>query len=75
MDSDRNNAQRTRPELRVLVLALTANVHRDPKKNRPAKPSDFSPHRLRKPPVENPKPTVGIEVLKQVFVDRRPDGA
>jgi hypothetical protein len=51
------------------LLALIANVHRDHrKKPSPYKPADFNPHlRRREPPVRK----APIEVLKQVFVDRR----
>jgi len=47
---------------------MLANVHRDAKKTRALRPADFHPHR------RNEKPTitkVGINVLKQVFVDRK----
>ena len=51
------------------LLAMLANVHRDPAKPR-AKPSDFNPHaaedRRRQPSIAK----VGINVLKQVFIDR-----
>ena len=55
------------------VMALIANVNRDPKKSRPAKPNDFHP--LRKSPTHptNHRPPVtDISVLKAVFVDRVP---
>jgi hypothetical protein len=50
------------------ILAMLANVHRDAKKTRALRPADFHPHR------RHDKPTitkVGINVLKQVFVDRK----
>lgn len=52
-----------------VVLALLANCHRDPrKKPTPYKPADFNPYlRQRELPVRK----APIEVLKQVFVDRR----
>ncbi len=50
------------------VMALLANIHRDLKRSRSFKPSDFNPHAKPSPP---PLPKVGIQVLKQVFVDRR----
>lgn len=51
------------------ILAMLANVHRDAKKTRAYRPAEFHPHR----PQETPTITkVGINVLKQVFVDRRP---
>ncbi|MBM4125191.1 MAG: hypothetical protein FJ246_09620 [Nitrospira sp.] len=49
------------------VLALIANLHRDPKKTRAYKPADFNPH-MRKTPVTIEK--VEIRILKQVFVDQ-----
>ncbi|HEY1068411.1 MAG TPA: hypothetical protein VGE52_19970 [Pirellulales bacterium] len=51
------------------LLALLANIHRDPKKTSPFKPADFHPSvkRATAAPVK-----VGIRVLKQVFVDSRP---
>ncbi len=58
------------------LLALLANVHRDPKKHRVYKPADFDPTRSRTGPRKARRneslPWVGIEVLKQVFVDRQP---
>ena len=50
------------------VLALLANLHRDPKKTRAYSPNDFHPHLRKKKP---PPLKVGIGVLKQVFVDAR----
>jgi hypothetical protein len=50
------------------VLAMLANVNRDPKKTRPFKPADFDPHKasiLEKRPMAK----VSIDVLKTVFVD------
>lgn len=55
------------------LLALISNCHRDPKKSRAARPKDFHPHlrdQRRKSNARNPR--VGVEVLKQVFIDRRP---
>ncbi len=49
------------------VLAMLANIHRDAKRSRTFKPADFNPH------AKSPKPIhekAGIEILKQVFVDR-----
>jgi hypothetical protein len=48
------------------LLAMLANVHRDPHKTRAYKPAEFNPH-LRRP---EKLPKVGIVALKQVFVDR-----
>lgn len=51
------------------VLALTANVHRNPKKrSKPYSPAEFHPLVERKP-VTIAK--TGIRVLKRVFVDKR----
>ena len=50
-------------------MALTANVHRNPKKrSRPYSPADFHPLVEQKPVVID---KTGIRVLKRVFVDRR----
>lgn len=51
------------------LLAMIANVHRDAKKTRAFRPGDFHPHRDKQTPTIA---KVGIHVLKQVFVDRRP---
>lgn len=53
------------------VLAMLANLHRDPKKTRTYKPDDFNPH-VRKYSVTIQK--VGIGLLKQVFIDSRKEG-
>ncbi|MCK6458228.1 MAG: hypothetical protein L6Q92_17075 [Phycisphaerae bacterium] len=45
------------------MLALIANAHRDPKKTRAFKPSDFDPFARRVAPLK-----VGVEVLKDVFL-------
>ncbi len=51
------------------VLALLANCHRDPrKKPTPYQPADFNPYQRRR---ERPVRKASIQVLKQVFVDRR----
>ena len=51
------------------LLALIANAHRDRKKAKPFKPSDFDPttgrHRASD---DGSKPVVGVEILKQVFL-------
>ena len=49
------------------VLALIANVNRDPKKSRPFKPADFNPHTERAVKIK----TSDLSILKKVFVDRR----
>ena len=50
------------------LLALLANAHRDPKKNRPFTPADFNPHAKKSEPIRE---KVGISILKSIFVDRR----
>lgn len=53
------------------VLAMLANVHRDSKKTRAYRPADFNPHlRPSRPTITK----VGINVLKQVFVENRQGG-
>ena len=49
------------------LLAMLANTHRDPKKTRAFKPSDFHPGTRREKPKEA-VPRVDISVLKTVFV-------
>jgi hypothetical protein len=69
-----DSASRERWQHTSALMALLANCHRDPKKTRPFRPKDFHPlerseraaRRTRR------KPVVGVSVLKQVFVDRRP---
>jgi len=46
------------------VMAVLANIHRDPKRSRPLKPADFDPFAQRTPP-----PKVPITVLKDVFIN------
>lgn len=48
------------------VLALIANVNRDPKRTRAFRPADFHPSRRRKTGV--PITAANIGLLKQVFV-------
>jgi hypothetical protein len=52
------------------LLALIANVNRDPKKSRPLKPADFNPHAasLRKAPGGPVIKTKDLGILRQVFV-------
>ena len=49
------------------VMALLANCHRDPKRTRAFKPGDFDPFAK----AAHPLAKVGIEVLKDVFIDRK----
>ncbi len=46
------------------VMALVANIHRDPKRSRRLNPSDFDPFAKRQRPIK-----VGVSVLKGVFID------
>jgi hypothetical protein len=48
------------------LLALVANVNRDPKKSKAYRPADFNPHARK-----TAKLKTDIRVLKQVFVDNR----
>ncbi|MFV0444652.1 MAG: hypothetical protein ACK5Q5_13865 [Planctomycetaceae bacterium] len=65
-------ASRDRWNHTASLLALITNCHRDPKKARAARPKDFHPHAKERRSRHERKPRVGVEVLKQVFVDRRP---
>jgi hypothetical protein len=52
------------------LLAMLANVNRDPKKGRALRPADFHPIPARRPP--EPATLKGdIGMLKKVFVDRQ----
>ena len=57
------------------LQAMLANVHRDPKKGRLLQPADFHPllraKRQRGAATASP-PKGDIQMLKAVFVDRRP---
>ena len=50
------------------VLAMLANIHRDTKRSRTFKPTDFNPHAKT---IRHRPEAAGIEVLKQVFVNRQ----
>jgi hypothetical protein len=52
------------------LLALLANVHRDPRKTHPFQPADFHPGVQRTQRPHDPHPKVDITVLKTVFVER-----
>ena len=57
------------------VMALVANVNRDPKKGRASKPADFHPIRHRKSEFQSAQAApikADISVLKTVFVDNAP---
>jgi len=56
------------------VLAMIANAHRDPKKTRAYRPSDFSPfEKKRKQGIAITPGNIGL--LKTVFVDACPRAA
>jgi hypothetical protein len=67
-------ASRDRWQHTASLMALLANCHRDPKKTRPYRPKDFHPLERSERAARRTqrKPIVGVSVLKQVFVDRRP---
>lgn len=48
------------------LMALLANCHRDPKKTRAFRPGDFDPFAKTITPIR-----VGMQVLKDVFIDGR----
>jgi len=50
------------------IMALVANAHRDPKKTRAFKPSDFNPYHAPKRVVGKTK---DLSILKKVFVEKR----
>lgn len=50
------------------LMALIANCHRDPKKGRLLKATDFHPQPRTAPPQQ--RPMADITLLKQIFVDR-----
>ena len=51
-----------------MVLALVANVNRDPKKTRPLRPADFNPYAAAK---DEPIKVKDLSILKRVFVDKQ----
>jgi hypothetical protein len=53
------------------LLALIANVNRDPKKTRAFRPADFNPYEARKSGGGVPLTKENFGLLKQVFVDRK----
>jgi hypothetical protein len=52
------------------VLALIANVNRDPRKHRRFKPEDFNPHEQKPKTVIKGK---GLRILRDIFVSREPN--
>jgi len=55
-----------------MLMALLANCHRDPKKNRAFKPEDFNPLHQAKAKDKPVAKTKDLSILKQVFVDNAP---
>ena len=53
-----------------MILALIANVNRDPKKTRAFRPDDFNPF-VEQRPKGIPITSANIGMLKRVFVDRK----
>lgn len=54
------------------VMAMLANIHRDPKRSRPFKPADFHPMPAESGgATERPVLKGDVSMLKSVFVDRR----
>ena len=51
------------------VLALLANIHRDPKKGRALRPSDFNPYETKRQS-GMPIKAENIGLLKKVFVGK-----
>jgi len=52
------------------MMALLANLHRDPKKGRPRRPADYFPFPWRRKPSRPDRINVGIGVLRDVFVKK-----
>ncbi|MBT4819067.1 MAG: hypothetical protein HON70_25390 [Lentisphaerae bacterium] len=51
------------------VMALIANVNRDPRRHRTYKPDDFNPHEQKPKTVIRGK---GLRILRDVFVKTEP---
>lgn len=54
------------------VMALLANIHRDPKKGRALRPQDFHPLAHARTRRQQQPLKADISVLKSVFVDNHP---
>lgn len=54
------------------VLALIANVNRDPRKQRPFKPEDFNPHEQKPKTVIRGK---DLRILRDIFVNTETEKA
>ena len=61
--------QRANWDTTAALLAMTFNVNRDPKKSRPARPSDFHPLVKSRPRSGVPITAGNIRMLKKVFID------
>lgn len=59
-------AQDERWQHTAALLALTANCHRDPRRQRAVRPADFLPQ----PPAASTPRLTDLSILKSVFVDR-----
>jgi len=53
------------------VLALLANVNRDPKRTRAFRPADFNPFETRRARDGVPLVAENLAMLKRVFVDKK----
>jgi len=53
------------------VLAMIANVNRDPKKGRVLKPDDFNPYASGRRKQGTAITTDNITILKRAFIDQR----
>ena len=53
------------------VLALTANVNRDPKRSRVWRPGDFNPYETRRARGGVPLTAENLTILKRAFVDQK----
>jgi len=56
------------------LLALLANVNRDPRRTRAFKPADFNPYEAERPAGGIPITKKNLRLLKQAFVDRKKGG-
>lgn len=50
------------------LMAIVANIMRDPKKGKAVSPDDFNPYSQKKKKHSQAVPIVPIDVLKQIFV-------
>lgn len=53
-----------------VILALIANVNRDPKKHsQPFSPDEFNPYEQQSKAKEEPIARVGVDMLRRLFID------